>query len=431
MAETTISKKVRNGMSQKLLAMVIIPMLLLAVAAITIGYNITLSSLVSSKNEELSSVAQLSANIIDERFPGDYSLQGDAAVKIYKGEEDITTRYDIVDTLYDQTGLDISLIYKDTRILTTICGNDRARIIGKGIQSNVLDTISTSEVGIFYSKTLINNEDYFSYYYPLYNSDDSFAGAIEVCSPYTTVTPLVWKSIIPIIVLIAIVTVILVVLIFSHNKSINSSIEKLLRFTQEAISGNDSVELDPSVTKRGDELGAIGSSVLEMHRSLRDMMDKDALTKLYNRRSANRKLELIRSHYTETASPYSVSIGDIDFFKKVNDTYGHDAGDMVLQAVAEVLNSNMKKYGFVARWGGEEFLLVFDKMNEFDAAKNLEAILDEIRALRIIHEDRTISITMSFGIACDPSLSQTDILKLADERLYFAKTNGRNQIINR
>ncbi|MBR1860823.1 MAG: diguanylate cyclase [Lachnospiraceae bacterium] len=420
--------KVKNGISQKLLVIVIIPMLLLTAVATIIGYNLTLSALTEQLKKELTTAAAMTGLTIDTLVPGDYSLTGDESLSLYKGETDITRRYELVDTVGEATGLELSLIYRDTRILTTIRDREGLRVVGTGLADQVKSKINVSPDGLFYDKTLINRENYFSYYYPLYNSDGTFTGAIEVCSPYSPVASLAWRSVLITSGLILAVMVLLIVLIFNHNKSSNIAIEKLLKFTKLASSGNDSAELDSSVISRDDELGSIGTSVLEMHRSMRDMMDKDALTKLFNRRSANRKLDLIRSHYEKDGKPYSVAIGDIDFFKKVNDTYGHDAGDLVLVTVANLLQKHLKPLGFVARWGGEEFLMVFDKLDLAPSEKELWNILEEMRATEIDYDGTILKVTMSFGVVCAPELPQDDLIKLADEHLYYAKESGRNRV---
>ena len=417
-------------MAQRLLIMVILPMLLLAGATAIIGYNLTLSSLSKNLKNELKNTAAMTAYTIDTLVPGDYSLVGEEGLSLMKGDTDITRRYDLVDEANALTGLEISVIYHDTRILTTICDKERVRIVGTGIAAQVEDKLAQAPDGVFFTKTLINYENYFSYYYPLYNSDDTLVGAIEICSPYKPLSRNAWSTILIIIAMIIFVTILLTVHIYHYNRSLEQAIEKLMNFTKQAAKGNDSAELDQSLLTRDDELGTIGASVLEMHRSLRDMMDKDPLTKLFNRRSANRKLDLIRSHYSEGGRSYSVAIGDIDFFKKVNDTYGHDAGDMVLVTVADILQKHLKPLGFVARWGGEEFLMVFDKMEIKEAEAELWKILEELRATEIEYENMIIRVTMSFGVVCAPELTQDEIIKLADENLYYAKESGRNRVIS-
>ncbi len=426
----TGDSSVKNGISQKLLVIVILPMILLSGAAAIIGYNLTFHSLSRGLMSDLKTTASMTELTINTLVPGDYSLVGDESLSLMKGDENITMRYELVDDPKNATGLELSIIYRDTRILTTIKNSEGVRIVGTGIADQVKAKVNTSPEGLFYSKTLIGRDSYFSYYHPLYNSDGSFIGALEICSPYGPVSALAWRTVIIITVMIILVMVLLIVLIYRHNKSTNDAIEKLLTFTKQASEGNDSAQLDQSVLSRDDELGAIGSSVLDMHRSLRDMMDKDALTKLFNRRSANRKLELIRSHYQKDGKPFSVSIGDIDFFKKINDTYGHDAGDMVLITVANILQKHMKSLGFVARWGGEEFLLVFDKLGGSEAEKYLWRILEELRATEVEYDGTIIKVTMSFGVVCAPDLTQDEMIRFADDKLYCAKESGRNRVVS-
>ena len=424
------TRSFKNVISQKLLAIVIIPTMLLAAAAAIIGYNLTLKALTKGLEGELSAVAAMTALNINTLHPGDYELVGEEGLSLLKGGEDITRSYELVDMVGDETGLEVSLIYKDTRILTTITDKSGTRIVGTGIAEQVEQKLEETDGGIFYERTLIGKENFLSYYYPLTNSDGKHVGALEICSPYLPLSTLAWRPAMVITAMIILVMVVLIVLIYNYSKDSGSATLKLLKFTQQAAKGNDAVELDPSVLTRDDELGSIGNSVLEMHRALRDMMDKDALTKLFNRRSANRKLDLIRSHYVNGGKSYSVAIGDIDFFKKVNDTYGHDAGDLVLVTVSDILQKHLKNLGFVARWGGEEFLLVFDKMDVKEAETKLWSILEELRATEIAYENLIIKVTMSFGVVCAPDLDQDEIIKLADENLYYAKESGRNRVIS-
>ena len=167
---------INNNMAQRLLVMVILPMLLLAGATAIIGYNLTLSSLSKNLKNELKNTAAMTAYTIDTLVPGDYSLvgEGETGLSLMKGDTDITMRYDLVDDANALTDLEVSLIYSDTRILTTICNKEKVRIVGTGIASQVDNKLAESPEGVFFTKTLINYENYFSYYYPLHNSDDSF-----------------------------------------------------------------------------------------------------------------------------------------------------------------------------------------------------------------------------------------------------------------
>lgn len=201
-------------------------------------------------------------------------------------------------------------------------------------------------------------------------------------------------------------------------------------FLSEVASGNLNATLDHSVTKRSDELGDIGRCALSMQRSLRTMIEQDALTELYNRRSGEKKLRQIFEEAQSFRHSFALAIGDIDFFKKVNDTYGHECGDAVLKNVSALLKQHMWRRGFAARWGGEEFLLVFENVDLTEARKQLELLMDKIHELDTLYEGQHVKVNMTFGLICDPDKDIHALLKEADEKLYIGKTNGRNQVVS-
>ena len=208
------------------------------------------------------------------------------------------------------------------------------------------------------------------------------------------------------------------------------SIKKIEKFVQNMIKGELSNDMPSSVLGRKDELGVTGKNVLDMQSAIRVLVERDPLTTLYNRRYGGARLRKLQRDSEKNGMPYSLVLGDIDFFKKVNDTYGHEAGDIVLKKVSETLKKSMVGKGFVSRWGGEEFLVVFSKSDANAAKKEMEIILDKIRALEILYDSRVIKITMSFGVV-DGSISKdfAELLREADARLYYGKMNGRNRII--
>ena len=126
----------------------------------------------------------------------------------------------------------------------------------------------------------------------------------------------------------------------------------------------------------------------------------------------------------------SMFICDIDFFKKVNDTYGHNAGDAVLRHVAENFRINSRICDGVYRWGGEEFIVVLPDTDEEQAAEAAERLRLCIMNSVCHFEDLDIKVTMSFGVTgIDPAKSIEDNIKVADEKLYRAKETGRNRVI--
>lgn len=173
---------------------------------------------------------------------------------------------------------------------------------------------------------------------------------------------------------------------------------------------------------------ALEGKLIDYNNQLLDQANTDALTGLYNRRKAMQYLEkiLVPSNHTFT----SICICDIDFFKKVNDNYGHDIGDVVLQNIAQTMKTTLDKKSFIARWGGEEFLLVFPSCNGDEALCLLEELKDKIKALLFHAGEKTFSVAMTFGLAEYDFHSDIDsAIKEADEKLYMGKENGRDQIV--
>ena len=154
----------------------------------------------------------------------------------------------------------------------------------------------------------------------------------------------------------------------------------------------------------------------------------DQLTGLFNRRKSLECLaDLEKSNEIGTLS---IVMGDIDFFKKVNDTYGHDAGDEVLKAVAEYMRINCGKEGQLCRWGGEEFLLIFVGKNGDETYHLIDKLRIYVMGHPVTVKDAEIAITMTFGIAEYDFAGNTEsTIKEADEKLYTGKQSGRNRVI--
>ncbi len=167
---------------------------------------------------------------------------------------------------------------------------------------------------------------------------------------------------------------------------------------------------------------------------LHSVADSDQLTGLGNRYFMNDLLMNIENKITETES-YSVAMLDIDYFKKVNDSYGHDKGDMVLRGIASILAANSSHNINAGRWGGEEFLLVADtSVNFMEFVIILEKIRHEVLNKVFAFSDGEVSepikCTISIGAAkYEAGMSIQDVIKLADTNLYKAKENGRNQLV--
>lgn len=151
----------------------------------------------------------------------------------------------------------------------------------------------------------------------------------------------------------------------------------------------------------------------------------DQLTKLSNRHHMQQYFE----QFQKSDKPYCVIIGDIDNFKLVNDTYGHDCGDLVLAAVADILKKTIDSQGVLARWGGEEFLILLygDKKT---AGEIMESVRRKIETNIVHYQQREVGVTMTFGLSfCQERNEMEKLITLADDRLYYGKKHGKNIVV--
>jgi diguanylate cyclase (GGDEF)-like protein len=170
----------------------------------------------------------------------------------------------------------------------------------------------------------------------------------------------------------------------------------------------------------------------ELIQKLDSLSRIDPLTELSNRRDIIEILNLEQSKYERYGETYVIIMGDIDFFKKINDKYGHDTGDFILKGVANNLKNEIRKVDFLSRWGGEEFLAVLPQTNLVGGAKVSELMRKSIQEEDFKFNGKKISVTMSFGVSCHAGkeMKLDKLLKIADKRLYAAKERGRNQVVS-
>lgn len=168
--------------------------------------------------------------------------------------------------------------------------------------------------------------------------------------------------------------------------------------------------------------------LVEYNNQLKEEAGTDTLTGLFNRRKAVSCLEdIVRGGEFEKG--LSLCICDIDFFKRVNDNYGHDFGDEVLVAIARIFKE-IPERSIAARWGGEEFLLVFPDCNGDDAYLILERLREKIKNTVVNKEDIQVSVTMTFGLTEYDFMNGLEAtIKDADKKLYMGKNSGRDKIV--
>jgi len=170
----------------------------------------------------------------------------------------------------------------------------------------------------------------------------------------------------------------------------------------------------------------------KMHAEIERMATTDGLTGLLNHRKFQDKLtqELKRSERYST--PLSLLLADIDYFKKVNDTYGHPVGDLVLKGVARILKEEIRDIDIAARYGGEEFAVILPGTDSSGAKNIAERLRKAIMAETFSSDGKTLKVTTSIGIATVPSDARMkeELIERTDQALYHAKHHGRNQSVN-
>lgn len=170
----------------------------------------------------------------------------------------------------------------------------------------------------------------------------------------------------------------------------------------------------------------------EARQVLEKLANKDGLTGLMNRRHFMQSAEVELQRAQRYRRPVSVAMADLDFFKKLNDTYGHAAGDAVLRAFAELVKDALRQSDLVCRYGGEEFAFLFPEISPIETEKLAERLRVRCAEMEVgLPDGRKVKVTVSMGLA-DASECPIEIaLKRADDALYEAKAQGRNRIVVR
>uniref|UniRef100_UPI002612399D GGDEF domain-containing protein n=1 Tax=Sulfurimonas sp. TaxID=2022749 RepID=UPI002612399D len=165
---------------------------------------------------------------------------------------------------------------------------------------------------------------------------------------------------------------------------------------------------------------------------LRDNSLRDPMTNLYNRRFLEQFIDTLAGQIKREQESYSILMLDVDFFKMVNDTYGHDVGDKVIVAIGKVLQENVRESDLAIRYGGEEFLILLHNATEEGTLKIAKKVHSTFASIVFdAGNGETLQKTISIGISIFPKDANTiwKCIKLADTALYVAKTTGRNKIV--
>ena len=186
------------------------------------------------------------------------------------------------------------------------------------------------------------------------------------------------------------------------------------------------------VKKENDEIQNLRKKVAFLESEVKQLSKEvktDYLTNIANKKAIMEEIKKQESKYKRDKTDYSIVFFDIDHFKQINDTYGHEAGDTILRSLGMLFKRYTRDIDIIGRYGGEEFVAVLpdkDKKSAFHFAEKIRSI---IQNTKFMYKNTRIDVTISGGVAQRSETNSSDeIIKLADKRLYFAKRNGRNKV---
>lgn len=421
--------KKRSKLRASMLRATLLPVLIFGICIIICSVRQTESSVYQEVESGLENVAQMTMYLYEETYPGDYAYDS-ASKTLYKGGKKVEGASKFLEHYKECSGTDVTIFYKDVRVITTIKDKNGDPIVGTRINSIVKKEVYEGRQAHFYSKSAIENENYFSYYCPLFDENDQCVGMVFAGKPSDYVDWIVWKSVVPILLLVLLSMIILIFVIWNYADHLNRAFRQLQRFLGNVEEGDFTVELSEMLTKRKDEIGQMAGTAVRMQHSLRDLVQRDSLTGLYNRHYGEIWMKQVKEEARDTGEPFSIAIADIDFFKKFNDCYGHDCGDMVLRKVSELLQTQVGRQGYVSRWGGEEFLIIFKRFTLEESVNFAEEIREKLHRTELRYHNDGFHVTLTIGVAAgDSEKSIESMVKCADCALYEGKRNGRDQVV--
>lgn len=183
--------------------------------------------------------------------------------------------------------------------------------------------------------------------------------------------------------------------------------------------------------RAGARIVELQAALVEAREALRDQATRDALTKTLNRGAILEALESAIARCTRTGESLGLLMADLDRFKSINDTLGHQAGDAVLRSISARMTEHMRPYDAVGRYGGEEFLLLVPDAGRAETLLVAERLRREVAQTVVPWEDEPIEVTVSIGATCfegREAVEPDELVRQADEALYRAKADGRNRV---
>lgn len=424
-----VTKKGNRSFYIEFLAMTLLPLIVCGLVMMMVCSRSVQKSMTTEAEDNLKNVALAVLAAYDHAYPGDYeAVVEQDQIKLYKGGVAISDNYGMLDVIEDGSRLELTLFSYDTRLVTTLKDSDQNRLTMTVASEKIVNEVFKQKTPRFYDNVSIEGVEYYAYYAPIMTQDKSECiGMIGVAKPANELKDSINRSVMSNIIVMLLAILITSIFIMRFANTLVTVVKHMLDFMKKLADNKLDAKLDASVSQREDELGEMGRNLNGLQIALRRLIERDVLTGLFNRRSAEKKIDVIE----DSGVKYCVAIGDIDHFKKFNDTFGHECGDVVLREVAHLLNDGMnKREGFVARWGGEEFLLVFANAGIDEAKDALMIIRQALHDKDVEYNGQIHKVTMTFGAAEKmPGVPINHLIRAADDKLYEGKQGGRDRVI--
>ena len=419
-------KLIKKNLKTELAIITLIPVLLTGIIMTIFAVITVKDSTESEIFSTLDGVCSQANNILALEADGSYEFHDGI---LYSNGRDISYVMNDLDKLKQNFNVEVSVFLGNTRVQTTICDSNCHRIIGSTQDnSNILSSVYSGKK--YVSRNVdIHGTKYFGVYIPLYDNGHIcgmiFSG-LSSSNYASAVNKLYYK-----IVLFMLITVVVIgALVISISGKIAAMLSEIKNYLSDlATKQTSDISISSDILKRQDEIGDLSRYAICSGEQIREIMGTDPLTKLLNRRTGIQYMEKLRENALSHNEPFTVVIFDIDYFKRVNDTFGHEMGDEVLVKVSNEFRNICAEIGYAIRWGGEEFVAAFS-LSPDTVYNLLLSFTDTLADIPFVCDNTLFHITITAGIAqFHDSILVEELVDEADHKLYIGKNEGRNRIV--
>lgn len=410
-----------------LLKLSVLPAVVMGVLSIFIGLQTVKQSMIDDVEATLRGVCGETEDMLFDMFPeGGYKIVGD---EYLVGNRNLREATDSIDKIKENFSTEVTVFLSNERAITTIVDDNGKRIVGT-VQDDKEIIRKVSAGGTYTSDDVkIRDEDYYGMYVPLIDND-KVVGMIFAGISKKNFTEIISDYFVEIILLTGILLIFITCYVSIYAKDMADVLGKIKEYLGSlAMRQTSDAEMEETVLERNDEIGDLGRYAVEIGTRLKRIIGHDPLTNLRNRRAGTQSLEKMAEEAACHQSEFTVVMCDIDFFKSINDKYGHDVGDKVLKGTSEIFVKHCDNNGVSIRWGGEEFVLGL-KLGLDDTLTLIERIRKDIKKRKYSAGEEKFGITLTFGVETyEDGTDEKAMILAADEKLYRGKMNGRNCVV--